>query len=257
MPLAKSSAPGGKTLGVIIPGARPDSSHESRDYEVYRYDDWMLNHKVEGVRSVFEITVSEGSHVPDTAFATGGADLLREAGTKLADAGCNALAWACTCASFVGGFNWAQDQAARLTEATGLPATSTSLALLAAIRSLGADTVDVLSPYPKELTEALERFLNDAGVEVAAIAALDCPGPVDSHKLDLRSEVARFHSRLPGRKHPLVIPDTAIDTIALAPTLEADIGRPVVGATQATLWHGLKLLGIKYREDNEGILWRH
>ena len=255
--MAKNSAVRGKLLGVIIPGARPDSSFEGRDYEVYRYDDWMLNHEVQGARSVFEITVSEGSHVPDTAFATGGADLLREAGTKLADAGCNALTWACTCASFVGGFKWAQDQAARLAEATGLPATSTSLALLAAIRSLGADTVDVLSPYPKELTVALEGFLNEAGVEVAAIAALDCPGPVDSHELDLPSEVARFHSRLPSRTHPLVIPDTAIDTIALAPTLEADIGRPVIGATPAMLWQGLKLLGIRFREDNGGILWRH
>lgn len=253
--MSKSSALRGKMLGVIIPGARPDNSFESREYEVYRYDDWMRRHEVQGARAVFEITVSEGSHVPETAFATGRADLLREAGTRLADAGCNALAWACTCASFVGGLKWARDQAARLAEATGLPATSTSLALLAAIRSLGTDTVDVLSSYPKELTAALKKFLNEANVEVAAMATLDCPGPVESHELDLRSEVACFHNRLHSRKHPLVIPDTAIDTIALAPTLEADIGRPVVGATQATLWQGLKLLGITYRDDNGGVLW--
>lgn len=253
--MSKSFPSRGKMLGVIIPGARPDNTYESREYEVYRFDDWMRSHEVQDARAVFEVTVSEGSHVPDTAFATGRADLLREAGTRLADAGCNALAWACTCASFIGGLEWARNQAARLAEATGLPATSTSLALLAAIRSLGADTVDVLSPYPKELSAALEKFLHEANVEVAAMATLDCPGPVASHELDLRSEVARFHRRLPGRKHPLVIPDTAIDTIALVPTLEADIGRPVVGATQATLWQGLKLLGIRHREEKGGVLW--
>ena len=253
--MANSSVLRGRILGAIIPGGRPDGSYESQDYEVYRYDDWLQSHEVEGARSVFEVTVSAGSHVLDTAFATGRADLLREAGRTLADAGCSALAWACTCASFVGGFQWAQDQAARLTEATGLPATSTSLALLAAIHHLGADTVDVLSPYPKELTAALKQFLNQAGVEVAAISALDCPGPVDSHELDLRSKVACFHSRLPSRNHPLVIPDTAIDTIALTPTLEADIGRAVVGATLATLWQGLRLLGIGFRQENGGVLW--
>ena len=51
--MAKNSAVRGKLLGVIIPGARPDSSFEGRDYEVYRYDDWMLNHEVQGARSVF------------------------------------------------------------------------------------------------------------------------------------------------------------------------------------------------------------
>ena len=253
--MSKSFPFRGKVLGVIIPGARPDNTYESREYEVYRYDDWMRSHEVQGARAVFEVTVSEGSHVPDTAFATGRADLLQEAGTRLAEAGCNALAWACTCASFVGGLEWARGQAARLAEATGLPATSTSLALLAAIRSLGADTVDVLSPYPKELTAALEKFLHEANVEVAAMATLGCPGPVESHELDLRSEAACFHDRLPGREHPLVIPDTAIDTISLIPALEADMGRPVIGATQATLWQGLKLLGIRYREDNGGVLW--
>ena len=73
-----------------------------------------------------------------------------------------------------------------LSKATGLPATSPSLAMLEAVRTLGADTVDVVSPYPAELSHRFLQFLDDAGVHVAAMLSLDCIDETESNDLDIQ-----------------------------------------------------------------------
>jgi maleate isomerase len=235
---------GGKKLGVLIPALRHGQPYIARDIEAHRYNDWIARFGIAGVGVREGLTLTPGSHLIDCALETGSLDVLLPAASKLAAAGCDAIAWACTCASFVGGLAWAERQVDELARVSGLPATSTSLSMLAATQALGAETVDVLSPYPARLTHTFLGLLNDAGIDVAAMTVLDCPEPEDSHALDLRREVNLFDGGLSPRTHPLLIPDTAIDAIALIPVLEADLGRPVVSGNHATLWHSLKLLDI-------------
>ncbi len=245
---------GGRTLGVLIPVLRHGQPYIARDTEVHRYDDWIARLGIEGVGVREGLTLTPGSHRIDCALETGSLDVLLPAASELAAAGCSAIAWACTCASFVGGLAWAERQVDELARASGLPATSTSLSMLAATRELGAGTVDVLSPYPARLTHTFLAFLNDAGIDVAAMTVLDCPEPEDSNALDLRREVNLFDAGLSPRTHPLLIPDTAIDAIALIPALEADLGRPVVSGNHATLWHSLRLLDVRYDFAGGGTL---
>lgn len=118
-----------------------------------------MEHGITDIHFIYEASESDGSHSLESVWATGSLDILISAARKLADAGCMALVWPCKCASFIGGLKWAIDQAEALTKkATGLVATSTSLALLAALRQLSADTVDVLSPYPAQLTQHCSIF---------------------------------------------------------------------------------------------------
>ncbi len=244
MPAIEEMSAGGKKLGVLIPALRHGQPYIARDIEAHRYNDWIARFGIAGVGVREGLTLTPGSHLIDCALETGSLDVLLPAASKLAAAGCDAIAWACTCASFVGGLAWAERQVDELARVSGLPATSTSLSMLAATQALGAETVDVLSPYPARLTHTFLGLLNDAGVDVAAMTVLDCPEPEDSHALDLRREVNLFDGGLSPRTHPLLIPDTAIDAIALIPVLEADLGRPVVSGNHATLWHSLKLLDI-------------
>lgn len=53
---------------------------------------------------------------------------------------------------------------------------------------------------------------------------------------------------------PLVIPDSAVNTLDLVGDLEAELGRPVVTANQATLWQGLTLLGAPAVVRAAGLL---
>jgi maleate cis-trans isomerase len=41
----------------------------------------------------------------------------------------------------------------------------------------------------------------------------------------------------------VLVPDTAMHTLAIIPELEAAVGKPVLTANQVTVWKGLQLLG--------------
>lgn len=231
-------------LGVIVPADRPSATGDVVGLgEIGEYGRWLVDHGIDGVEVAYGGSPTDGSHAPESVWKTGRLDGLLPPARRLAAEGCGALAWACTCASFIGGLTWSRDQCKQLSRAAGLPATSTSLALLAALEALGADTVDLLSPYPMPVTEALLRFLTDAGIEVAAMVALDCPDDSTSIKLDLLEEATRFDDGLPRRSHAMLVPDTAVYSLDRVAAAEAALGRRVVAANQATLWHSLCLLG--------------
>ena len=247
-------SPHEQLLGLIIPEVRPASFNRVEDPETRHYDGWMRQFGIHAVRTVEAYTEANGRHDVESVFDTGREDKLAAAARELAGAGCAALAWPCTCGSFIGGLAWARAQAEAMRQASALPATSTSLAMLEAVITLGADTVDVLSAYPAPTSHRFLRFLDDAGIGVAAMVSLDCADELVSSQLDIRREVARFDRALSSRTHPLLIPDTAITAIALIAAMEGDIGRPVIAGNQATLWHSLKLLGHDCRATGAGVL---
>jgi maleate isomerase len=89
------------------------------------------------------------------------------------------------------------------------------------------------------VTSRLIGFLAEAGLRTETTRVLDCATSAQSHALDLDAVLA---AQPPGTR-PLVLPDTAVDTLHRLPELEARAGRPVVTANQVSLWAGLRLVG--------------
>jgi len=186
---------------------------------------------------------SDGHHAPAALLALGGVERLVSAGTPLVEEGALAVVWACTSASFIGGLDWAREQSATLASRLGVPVTSTALALHDALDALGHRRVDLLSPYPDDVTLRLVSFLREGGVSVVNDRALDCPYATDSHRVDIRAEVRCFCARYPGDSRPLLVPDTAVNSLFLREALSREVGREVLTANQVTLWAGLKRSG--------------
>ncbi len=95
----------------------------------------------------------------------------------------------------------------------------------------------------------LAECLEGAGFALGAVEWLDAPDGAASFTLDIVAEVRRFADRVAVASgstptHPIVIPDTAINTLARLSDLEAAAGRPVITANWATLNHGLEMLGL-------------
>jgi maleate cis-trans isomerase len=241
-------------LGWIKPDDGVRFGAEVAEYECYGLDGWLRARGVTGVRVAVERSVADNGHGVDQLHRTGEAARLLAPARRLVEAGAGALCWACTSGSFVGGPEWSQAQLAALAAGTGRPVTSASVALAEAVRSLGATEVDLLSPYPGPLTQVLTAFLGAFGVGIRGLAALDCQTGGDSHRLDLRIAVAGFAPHLSRSPVPLLIPDSAVNTLELVGELERDLGRPVVTANQATLWKGLGLLGLPARVPGVGAL---
>jgi maleate isomerase len=238
-------------LGLIW----PDDGLGILDYEMLRLGTWLAT-RGRSVGVMVEHSVAGRSHTRADLLQTGELEALEGPARRLAASGAQAIAWACTSGSFIGGLGWTRAQAAGLERAGGRPVTSATLALIDALEALGASRVDLLGAYPEEITAALAGCLEDAGITVGDSAALGSEDATVSFRLDLKAELTKFVERSGRRSDPIVIPDTAINTLDLVDELEGIAGRPVVTANQAVLWRGLSLLGVDPAVAGAGTLFR-
>jgi maleate cis-trans isomerase len=237
-------------LGIILPEAGAVQS------EWLRLDPWLREMGVRELTTAVELSPSDGRHDVNSLQDTADLKHLIPAAKALVQKNCDAVVWACTSGSFIGGYKMAQSQNRALEKATRLPATNTSLALAAAAQALAVNEVDVLSPYPQSVTEAFVEFLSEMGIVTVSLMSLDSPDGEASSKLNLSKVLSDFQKLHANRFRPILIPDTAIDSLDLVDKLEAETGRIVVTANQATLWQGMTLIGLANRVDRCGSLFR-
>jgi maleate isomerase len=224
------------TLGIILPDDGPF------DYEWLRLEPVLAQRGLHDVRCIVERSPADGVMLVDHLLAIGGAEKLEPCARRLAAQGADVVAWACTSGSFAGGAEWARAQLAALEAAAGGPATSTSIALAALPRAHGFVAVDLLSAYTPEVTQILKGLLETEGLRVQEVVSLGCVETAHSVAVDIEAEVARFAQLVPGRR-PILVPDTAINSLSFLERLSATAGRPVITANQATLWHALTKVG--------------
>ena len=121
------------------------------------------------------VTEAADSHAPDDLRRTAGNGVLMDGARRLLRWEPDVVMWACTSGSFILGRKGAESQRAALEAASGVPASSTSLAFVDAVRTLGASEVDVVSPYPAAATEAFVAFLREWDIPVRRATHLDHP----------------------------------------------------------------------------------
>ncbi|MFJ8753219.1 decarboxylase [Streptomyces sp. NPDC102441] len=178
------------------------------------------------------------------------ADHLREAGAaerlgagveELRMAGAESLVWACSGGSFAYGWAGAHEQAADLARAAGLPASSTSIAFVQAIRELGATRVAVAATYSEDVAALFGGFLGSGGVEVTSVRG----GGIVMASAAAEADVELVKELAVAGDHPdaevVLLPDNALHTAAYVPELEELLGKPVLTANQVAVWEGLRL----------------
>lgn len=220
-------------LGIILPDDGPF------DYEWLRLEPWRIGAAFAGVRCCVERSPADGVMLPENLSAIGADQVLAPSARRLAERGAHVVAWACTSGSFAQGRHRAHEQIAALEQASGRPATSTSIALAEAALDLGSRSVDVLSAYNAQVTDLFVRFLEASGLSVHVVQELGCVHTEDSFAIDIERAVAQFGGDAPATR-PLLVPDTAINTLGLVRRLQEIARRPVVTANQATLWHAVR-----------------
>jgi maleate cis-trans isomerase len=166
-----------------------------------------------------------------------------------------AVVWACTSGSFVVGPGGAADQVDRLAAEAGVPASSTSFAFVHALAALGCRRVAVAASYPRDIAELFADFIAAHGVTVAAMGDAGIPTAAEVGRLT-RSQIRdlALGNDVPGTD-ALLIPDTAMHTIAQVDELERLLGKPVLTANAVTVWEGLRIAGIARRTTGLGALF--
>jgi maleate isomerase len=91
---------------------------------------------------------------------------------QFANAPLGAIAIATTGTSYIAGAAREQELVDRITRATGVPFISTGQAVVLALRTLGARTIGLVSPYPESLTQKSVGYWTDQGFAVGGLARI-------------------------------------------------------------------------------------
>lgn len=196
------------------------------------------------------------AHTVDDLLAVGQPEELAAGWRRLVPERPDAVMWACTSGSFVFGWDGAAEQARALAETAGVPASSTSIAFVHACHAVGARRVAVAATYPEEIAATFVEFLAAGGLEVVAFgsAGILLAGDVgtlgEEAVLDLAA--GGDHSDADA----VLLPDTALHSVAWLDALEERVGKPVLTANQVTTWEGLRLAGHPADASGLGSLFR-
>ena len=223
------------TVGLLYPGFGAEDDFPALEER--------LGHAVH--LPLVHTSVGVDAHAVDALLDLGGperlADGAREllAGTPLPDS----VMWACTSGSFVFGWDGARRQVDQVADLVGLPVSSTSLAFVSAIRSLGLQRVAVAASYPEDVATHFVDFLRHGGIEVTTMRSHGIFTAAEVGLLDREGVLDLVRGIDAGDAEALLIPDTAMHSLAWLDDLEEAAGRPVLTANQVTVWEGLRLLG--------------
>ena len=163
-----------------------------------------------------------------------------------------------TSASFMRGIGYDNEVIARMEAALpGVPASTTSTASVRALQALGTKRVSFVGPYVREITERGRRFFEETGFEVTGAHGLEISDNLELNDLSLE-RVYEFTKRSAEPEADAVfISCTGIRTVGAIAALEADLGRPVVSAIQATFWDALRISNVQDVEPGFGSLFEH
>lgn len=158
-----------------------------------------------------------------------------------ANAPIDALAFACTGASYYAGVAGEAAAVVRISAERGVPFITAGHAVRDALRTLGARRIGLVSPYPRDLTDAAVSYWGALGFEVARVSGSEMRDGVFHPIYAMTAEGA--HRALaaldPGGLDAIVMLGTGMPT--LDPILRTPFhgGAPVLSCMLALAWRSV------------------
>jgi maleate isomerase len=179
---------------------------------------------------------------------------------ELADAQCDAMAYACLVAIMSQGPGAHVSAETRLSEVArehgcGAPVVSSAGALVRGLAALGARRVSMITPYVPELTRKVCDYIEDAGVEVVDVVSLGVADNCAVGRLD-PVDLPPIAAKLQRDGCDAIVLSACVQMPSLAaiPQVEADLGLPVLSAATATTYDLLTVLGRSTMIPHAGYL---
>jgi len=175
----------------------------------------------------------------------------------LATADVDVIVLGATAPSFLKGAGYDREMTDRIEKASGKPATTTSTALLRALRFLGAKRIVLGSAYTDKVNAIAQGFLEANGFNVVAARGLGMVdnlavgrlGPESSYEL-ARSAAAAADA------DAVVLACTNWRSMDNIEKLERELGKPVLSTTQVSVWDALRMAGYTGQVAGYGRLLR-
>ena len=166
----------------------------------------------------------------------------------LADARVDAIAWSGTSSSWLG-FDRDRALCARITEATGIPATTSVLAINDLLARQGARRIGLASPYTADVQQQIITNYRGLGIETVAESHLDISvnyafGEVETETLaTMLTQLAKS----PAKPEALVVMCTNLRAAPRVEALEASLKLPIYDSVATAVWQALQAAGVDTR----------
>lgn len=182
------------------------------------------------------------------------AEQTNKASALLASANVNAIIYACTTGSLVGGVSWERKLVKLIENGSGARASTTAGAVLEALRKIGANRIAVATPYSDELNLDEKKFFESSGFKVTKIQGLGYTKGEELHR-EPPSTTRRLAKQVNDPvSDAIFLSCTDLKTFTVIRELEEELRKPVVSSNSASLWKALKLLGVREKISSLGML---
>lgn len=164
-----------------------------------------------------------------------GANTLR-AVAELRSVRPDVVVYGCTTAGFLAGPAGDAEMQRALADAVGAPAVTTASSMVEALRRAGVSRPAVVTPYLEKSNQGLKDFLAAKGIEVPILNSFLCP-TAEALEAVTRDEVHALAETTgrDARADGLFIACTQLPTLGILERLRDSLGKPVLGAIEATV----------------------
>jgi arylmalonate decarboxylase len=184
-------------------------------------------------------------------------DTVLDRARELRAAGAEVISLMGTSISFYRGPEFTESLRAAMQEATGVPCTTMSHAIVAALRRLGIRRVAVATSYIAELNDKLVAYLQHAGFEVTAIAGMSITGVKEVGEVSTKAlvDLSRKVYLQDPTAEGIFISCGGLLTLDAIRQLERELGLPVTASSPAGFWDVVRLGGWDPRSEGFGRLF--
>jgi maleate cis-trans isomerase len=151
------------------------------------------------------------------------------------------------------------DAVVQRTEAIAkVPSISTTGAMLAGMKQLGARKLGVATPYTDERNQLLRKLLEQEGYEVVGTKGLGLSRAMDMARLPFEAtyQLGVEAARAMPDAEALYMPCARMPLVRNIERIERTAGIPVVTSTQAMVWWCLRTIGVNEPTEGFGRLLR-
>jgi maleate isomerase len=137
----------------------------------------------------------------------------------------------------------------------GIKLTTGADAAVAALSKFNAKKIAVLTPYQPVADDQVRAFFTESGFDIVRLVGLKCDTANSIAHTPESQVLDVVVNELDGDDVDAIVQvGTNLSTLPLFPTLEKQLGKPVLGINVALIWHALRAIGVNDNFYGKGRL---